>query len=58
VLAELPDGSIIVEWAFKGERYLVKQILKEAGDAAVLEPADVREHVLAAVERLLAPSPR
>ena len=58
VLAELDDGSIIVEWAFKGERYLVKQILKEAGDAAVLEPADVREHVLAAAERLLAPSPR
>jgi hypothetical protein len=24
----------------------------------VLEPADVREHVLAAAERLLAPSPR
>jgi proteasome accessory factor BC len=58
VLAELPDGAIIVEWAFKGERYLVKQILKEAGDAAVLEPADVREHVLAAAERLLAPSSR
>ena len=58
VLAELDDGSIIVEWAFKGTRYLVKQILKEAGDAAVLEPADVRDEVLAAVERLLAPSPR
>jgi proteasome accessory factor BC len=58
VLAELEDGSIIVEWAFKGERYLVKEILKEAGDAAVLEPADVREGVLTAVERLLAPSPR
>ena len=58
VLAELDDGAIIVEWAFKGSRYLVKQILKEAGDAAVLEPADVREDVLAAVERLLAPSTR
>src|SRR5829696_1086251 len=58
VLAELDDGAVIVEWAFKGERYLVKQILKEAGDAAVLEPADVREAVLAAAERLLAPSPR
>jgi predicted DNA-binding transcriptional regulator YafY len=58
VLAELDDGAIIVEWAFKGERYLVKQILKEAGDAAVLEPADVREDVLAAAERLLAPSSR
>jgi len=58
VLAELDDGAIIVEWAFKGERYLVKEILKEAGDAAVLEPADVRESVLAAAERLLAPSSR
>jgi proteasome accessory factor BC len=58
VLAELPDGAIIVEWPFKGSRYLVKEILKEAGDAAVLEPADVREHVLAAAERLLAPSSR
>jgi proteasome accessory factor BC len=58
VLAELDDGGVIVEWAFKGERYLVKQILKEAGDAAVLEPADVREAVLIAAERLLAPSSR
>ena len=58
VLAELDDGAVIVEWAFKGERYLVKEILKEAGDAAVLEPADVREAVLIAAERLLAPSPR
>ena len=58
VLAELGDGAVIVEWAFKGERYLVKEVLKEAGDAAVLEPADVREAVLAAAERLLAPSSR
>jgi proteasome accessory factor C len=49
---------VIVELAFKGERYLVKQILKEAGDAAVLEPADVRDAVHAAAERLLAPSAR
>ena len=53
VLAELDDGAVIVEWAFKGDRYLVKEILKEAGDAAVLEPPDVREAVLAAAERLL-----
>ncbi len=54
VLAELEDGSIIVEWSFKGEGYLVKEILKEAGDAVVLEPADLREAVLTAAERLLA----
>jgi hypothetical protein len=47
VLAELPDGAVVVEWAFKGTDYLVREVLKEAGDAAVLEA------VLAAAERLL-----
>jgi proteasome accessory factor BC len=56
VLAELDDGAVIVERAFKGERYLIKEMLKEAGDAAVLQPADVREAVLGAAERLLTPS--
>src|SRR5215210_8689906 len=56
VLAELPDGAVIIEWGFKGEDYLVKEVLKEAGDAAVLEPADAREAVLHAAERLLAPT--
>jgi hypothetical protein len=31
-------------------------VLKEAGDAAVLEPADARGAVLSAAEGLLAPS--
>jgi proteasome accessory factor BC len=56
VLAELPDGAVIVEWAYKGTPYLVREVLKEAGDAAVLEPADAREAVLTAAEGLLAPS--
>jgi len=56
VVAELDDGSIVVEWAFKGEGYLVKEVLKEAGDAVVLEPADLRDAVLAAAERLLVPA--
>ena len=56
VIGELDDGSIVVEWTFKGTKYLVREVLKEAGDAAVLEPADAREAVLAAAERLLAPS--
>ena len=55
MLAELPDGAVIVEWAYKGTDYLVREVLKEAGDAAVLEPADAREAVLAAAEGLLAP---
>ena len=56
VLAELEDGSIIVERAFKGVDYLVKEVLREAGDAAVLHPPDARDAVLAAAERLLAPA--
>ena len=54
MLAELPDGAVIIEWGFKGEDYLVKEVLKEAGDAVVLEPADAREAVLAAAEGLIA----
>jgi proteasome accessory factor C len=56
VLAELPDGAVIVEWAYKGTAYLVREVLKEAGDAVVLEPAEARGAVLAAAEGLLAPS--
>jgi proteasome accessory factor BC len=56
LVAELPDGAVVVEYPFHGIDFLVKEILKEAGDAAVLEPADARDAVLAAAERLLAPS--
>jgi proteasome accessory factor C len=56
VLAELPDGAVIVEWTFKGTDFLAKDVLKEAGDAAVLDPPDAREAVLAAAEALLARS--
>jgi len=54
VVAELEDGAVVVELPFRGTDFLVKEILKEAGDAAVLEPADAREAVLAAAEKLLA----
>ena len=54
VLAELPDGRIIVEITFKSLDFLVREVLKEAGDAVVLEPADAREAVLAAAEGLIA----
>ncbi len=53
VIAEGEDGSIVVEWTFKGEHFLVTEILKEAGDAVVLEPADLREMVLQAAEKAL-----
>ena len=54
VVAEMEDGSIVVELRFQGLDYLVKEILKEAGDAAVLEPPAAREAVLHAAEGLLA----
>jgi len=52
VSEELADGAIIVELPFAGLDYLVREVLKEAGDAVVLEPEDAREAVLAAVSRL------
>ena len=36
---ELADGSVIVELPFKGVDWLVREVLAEAGDAVVLEPA-------------------
>jgi proteasome accessory factor BC len=54
VLEERPDGSLVVELSFAGVQWLVREVLKEAGDAAVLEPEDAREAVLAAVARLRA----
>jgi len=52
VVEELADGAVIVELPFGGHEYLAKEILKEAGDAAVLEPEEAREAVLAAAEEL------
>lgn len=52
VAQELADGSVIVELSFAGTDWLVREVLKEAGDAAVLEPEDAREAVLAAARRL------
>ena len=54
MLAELESGEIVVEITFKGLDFLVREVLKEAGDAVVLEPADAREAVLAAAEGLIA----
>ncbi len=51
---ELVDGSIVVELSFAGTDWLVREILKEAGDAAVIEPEDARDAVLSAVRRLRA----
>jgi proteasome accessory factor C len=57
VAQELADGAVVVELSFAGTDWLVREVLKEAGDAVVLEPADAREAVREAVSRL-APSLR
>ena len=45
VVAELADGAVIVELGFAGVDWLVRETLKEAGDAVVLEPPEAREAV-------------
>lgn len=53
VVEELADGALIVELSFAGVDWLVREVLKEAGDAAVLEPQDARDAVRAAASRLV-----
>jgi predicted DNA-binding transcriptional regulator YafY len=45
VVAELQDGALIVELGFAGVDWLVRETLKEAGDAVVLAPAAARDAV-------------
>jgi proteasome accessory factor C len=52
VVESCADGAVVVELSFAGLGWLVREILKEAGDAAVLEPADARAAVRAAAGRL------
>src|SRR5436190_534026 len=52
VVEERPGGAVVVELSFAGVEWLVREILREAGDAAVLEPEDAREAVRDAVARL------
>ena len=52
VIEELADGAVVVELMYAGDDWLAGEILKEAGDAAVLEPDDARDAVLHAAEAL------
>jgi proteasome accessory factor C len=52
VVEEYGDGSITVELSFAGLDWLVREVLKEAGDAVVLGPADARAAVRAQLKRL------
>jgi proteasome accessory factor BC len=56
VTGELEDGAVIVERGFASMRYLVRDVLKEAGDAVVLEPEDARAAVRQAAEAIGAAS--
>jgi proteasome accessory factor BC len=54
VIEEREDGSIVVELGFAGVEWLVREVLKEAGDAVVLEPQDARDAVIGALAKLKA----
>jgi proteasome accessory factor C len=43
---------VIIELSFAGQDWLVREVLKEAGDAVVLEPAAARKAVRAAARKL------
>jgi proteasome accessory factor C len=49
VVEVLADGALIIEMPFAGTAWLVREVLKGAGDMVVLEPEDARAAVLAAV---------
>ena len=49
VVEELADGALIIEMPFAGTSWLVREVLKGAGDMVVLEPGDARQAVHAAV---------
>src|SRR3954451_15931183 len=52
VVDELAGGAVVVDLHYAGEDWLAREILKEAGDAVVLEPEDARRAVLEAAEAL------
>jgi proteasome accessory factor C len=52
VVEDLADGAVIVELPYAGYEYLAREILKEAGEAVVLEPDEARSAVLEAAEAL------
>ncbi|HEX3804957.1 MAG TPA: WYL domain-containing protein [Solirubrobacteraceae bacterium] len=57
VISEGGDGSVVVDFGYAGLDWLVRNVLKEAGDAVVLEPAEAREAVRAAAAEIEAVVP-
>ena len=52
VVEELADGAVLIEPTYAGRDWLVREVLKEAGDAAVIKPVAARKAVLSAVRKL------
>jgi proteasome accessory factor C len=50
VVEELADGAVVVELPYAGKPWLVREILRGAGDLVVLEPRDAREAIAREVE--------
>jgi proteasome accessory factor BC len=57
VISEGSDGSVVVDFGYAGLDWLTRNVLKEAGDAVVLEPAEAREAVRAAAAEIEAVVP-
>jgi predicted DNA-binding transcriptional regulator YafY len=51
VVEELADGAVVVELPYAGKPWLVREILRGAGDLVVLEPPDAREAIAKEVEQ-------
>ncbi|HET8862549.1 MAG TPA: WYL domain-containing protein [Solirubrobacterales bacterium] len=49
VVEELADGAVVVELPYAGTSWLVREILRGAGDLVVLEPDEAREAIVAGV---------
>jgi proteasome accessory factor BC len=49
VVEELADGAVVVELPYAGTSWLVREILRGAGDLVVLEPESAREAIAAEV---------
>ena len=45
VVEELADGAVVVELPYAGKPWLVREILRGAGDLVVLEPEDARRAI-------------
>ncbi|MDQ8044309.1 MAG: WYL domain-containing protein, partial [Solirubrobacteraceae bacterium] len=54
VSEELADGAVIVELPYAGNDWLVREVLAEAGDAAIISPESARDAVHAAASKLAA----